>query len=199
MVGSVSRQEIRFVVVELDLAEIWDGVLAFSKDNMAGGTGFLVKADSDGPVLYKPDRIGVFKRRRYGRKKPFYIFLRLYGLAYTASGSISGEGFTDIPGSSLIDLSSSVKYPNHPDVTAQLTSFEYANIGDNYGGHVRGYICAPATGNYIFYLASDDQSELWLSTNDDPANIRRIAYIDRAVGFRAWFSNLNQRSVPIRL
>ena len=83
MVGSVSRQEIRLIVVELDLAEVWDGVLAFSKDTMTGGTAVLVQADADGPVLYKPDRIGVFKRWGNGRKKPFYISLSLYGLAYT--------------------------------------------------------------------------------------------------------------------
>jgi hypothetical protein len=118
----------------------------------------------------------------------------------TGSGSISVEGFTDIPGSSLINLSSSVKYPNNPDVTAQLSSFEYGpNVTDNYGGRVRGYICAPATGNYTFYLTSDEQSELWLSTNDDPANIRRIAFVTKAVGFRVWLANPNSRSVPIRL
>ena len=118
----------------------------------------------------------------------------------TGSGSISGEGFTDIPGSSLINLSSSVKYPNNPDVTAQLSSFEYGpNIGDNYGARMRGYLCAPATGNYTFYLTSDEQSELWLSTNDDPANIRRIAFVEKAVGFRAWLANSNSRSVPIHL
>jgi hypothetical protein len=118
----------------------------------------------------------------------------------TGSGTISVEGFTGIPGSALINLSSSIQYPNNPDVTAQLTSFEYGpNITDNYGGRVRGYICAPVTGDYTFYLTSDEQSELWLSTNDDPANIRRIAYIEKAVGFRAWSANLNGRSVPIRL
>jgi hypothetical protein len=83
MVRSVSSEEIRFVVVELDLAEIWDGVLAFSKDTMTGGTAIPVQADADGPVLYKPDGIGVFKRWRYGWTKPCYISLRLYGLTYT--------------------------------------------------------------------------------------------------------------------
>lgn len=35
--------------------------------------------------------------------------------------------------------------------------------GENYGQYFRGYIRAPRTGNYKFYLASDDCSELWLS------------------------------------
>jgi len=118
----------------------------------------------------------------------------------TGSGSLSGEGFTDIQGGTLISLGSSPKYPDHPDVTAQLANFEYGpNLGNNYGARVRGYICAPATGDYIFYLASDDQSELWLSTNEDPANIRRIAYVEGFVGFRSYFANLTQRSAAIHL
>ena len=84
MIGSVSRQEIRLIVIELDLAEVWDGVLAFSKDTMTGGATFLVQTNADGPVLNKPDRVGVFEGRWYGRKEPVYIFPGLYGLANTA-------------------------------------------------------------------------------------------------------------------
>ena len=115
------------------------------------------------------------------------------------SGTISGDGYLDIPGTSLINLSSSSKYPGNPDVSAQLNQFEYGNIADNYGGNLRGYICAPATGNYIFYLSSADQSELWLSTDSSVSNIRRIAFVQTSVGFRAWFTNTTQRSAAIRL
>ncbi len=118
----------------------------------------------------------------------------------SGTGTISAEGFTDIPGSQLINLSSSQKYPDNPDVTAQLNKFEYGpNIRDNYGARVRGYICAPQTGNYTFYIASDDQSELWLSTDDNPANIQRIAYVSSYTGFHSWFSAPTQRSAVIHL
>ncbi|MFM9911167.1 MAG: choice-of-anchor I family protein [Chitinophagaceae bacterium] len=120
--------------------------------------------------------------------------------ACAPTGSILVEGYTNIGGNQLINLSSSPKYPSFPDVTAQLTKFEYGpNIDDNYGGRVRGYVCVPLTGDYIFYIASDNQSELWLSTDDNPANIRRIAYVEGAVGYRSWFGNLTQRSIAIRL
>ena len=116
------------------------------------------------------------------------------------SGSILGEGYTNIPGNRLVDLASSIKYPNNPDVSVQLNKFEYGpNIDDNYGARVRGYICAPVTGDYIFYISSDNQSELWLSTDDSPLNIRRIAYVESQTGFRSYFGNLTQRSVAIRL
>lgn len=35
---------------------------------------------------------------------------------------------------------------------------------DNYGTRIRGYVHPPATVNYVFWIASDDHSELWLST-----------------------------------
>ncbi|MHA4807422.1 lamin tail domain-containing protein [Flavitalea flava] len=118
----------------------------------------------------------------------------------TATGSILGEGYTGIPGNTLINLASSAKYPNHPDITAQLNKFEYGpQIGDNYGARVRGYICAPLTGNYVFYLASDEQSELWLSTDESPSHGSRIAFVEKAVGFRAWLSTSSQQSAPVRL
>ena len=33
-----------------------------------------------------------------------------------------------------------------------------------------GLFRAPRTGDYQFYLTSDDQSRVWLSTDSDPAN-----------------------------
>jgi hypothetical protein len=126
--------------------------------------------------------------------------VRITVTACTSSGTISAEGFTNISGSGLISLASNPKYPNSPDVVTELGRFEYGpDYADNYGGRLRGYICAPQTGSYVFYLASDDQSELWLSTDDNPANIRRIAYVASRVNFRSWFATPSQRSVSIRL
>jgi hypothetical protein len=50
------------------------------------------------------------------------------------------------------------------------------NSGTDYGSWVRGYLEAPANGNFIFFIASDDSSELWLSTNHLTGGSVRIAY-----------------------
>jgi|GEM_PF-6162495 len=116
------------------------------------------------------------------------------------SGSISARGYVNIPGSLISDLTSNPTYPNGPSVVLQLDKFEYGNnIGDNYGGRLRGYICAPQTGDYIFYIASDDQSELWLSTDQNPTNKRKIAYLNWATFLRAWNLFPTQKSAPVRL
>jgi hypothetical protein len=119
--------------------------------------------------------------------------------ACTGSGSISGEGYSNIPGTQVANLTSNPAYPNNPSVTAQLSSFEYTNMGDNYGGRLRGYICAPQTGNYIFYIAGDDQAGLFLSTNEDSVNKTLIAYNISPVGFRAWTATATQKSAPVHL
>ena len=38
-----------------------------------------------------------------------------------------------------------------------------------------GYVYPPETGDYIFALATDDNSQLWLSTDEKPANAVMIA------------------------
>jgi hypothetical protein len=117
----------------------------------------------------------------------------------TSSGTIFGEGYINIPGSTVSDLTADPSYPGSPSVSAQLSSFEYANLGDNYGGRLRGYICAPVTGDYVFYISGDDQAGLWVSTNDNPANKQLVAYAATYTGFREWNKFSTQQSQPIRL
>jgi parallel beta-helix repeat protein len=69
-------------------------------------------------------------------------------------------------------------FPDSPDQSELRTSFEgRINWRDNYGTHVRGYLYPPVTGNYTFWIASDDQSQLWLSSDEDPAHAVQIASV----------------------
>jgi hypothetical protein len=117
----------------------------------------------------------------------------------TSSGTIFGEGYINIPGSAIANLTSDPSYPGSPYVSAQLSTFEYSNLGDQYGGRLRGYVCAPATGDYIFYVSGDDQAQLWVSTNDNPSNKQLVAYATTYTGFRQWDKFSTQQSQPIRL
>jgi hypothetical protein len=81
-----------------------------------------------------------------------------------------------------------------------ITSFESPyNIGDNYGSRVRGFLCVPASGNYTFWIASDDHSELWLSTDEDPANKEKIAFVTGYTLRKQWDKYPSQKSVTISL
>jgi hypothetical protein len=118
----------------------------------------------------------------------------------SATGSIYAEGYNDISGSQVSDLTGNPSFPGLPSVTAHLGALEYGpNLGDSYGARVRGYICAPATGYYTFYIAADDQAGLWLSTDDNSANKVLIAYTASPTGFRTWNANPSQQSAPVYL
>ena len=68
-----------------------------------------------------------------------------------------------------------------PDSTVARTnlvsSFENPvnAMAESSGVILHGYLVPPVTGDYTFYLCSDDQGELWLSTDQSPANSVRIA------------------------
>src|SRR5690606_14974103 len=63
-----------------------------------------------------------------------------------------------------------------PDSSAVVTQFggPWA-AGDNYSSRISGYFVPPSTGEYVLFIASDDQSNLYLSTDDQPANKKLIA------------------------
>ncbi|MDO1447665.1 PA14 domain-containing protein [Rhodocytophaga aerolata] len=117
-------------------------------------------------------------------------------LACSATGSILREYWANVRGGAVTDIPVNTV----PASSTQLTSFETpSGIGDNYGQRIRGYICPSVTGNYTFYLASDDQGELWLSTNDNPASKQKIAYITGHAASRQWTKFPTQKSVEIAL
>lgn len=55
------------------------------------------------------------------------------------------------------------------------------------------------SGNYIFWVSSDDQSELWLSTDDKPSNKVLIAYNNGYTEPRQWDKYPEQQSSAIPL
>jgi hypothetical protein len=86
-------------------------------------------------------------------------------------------------------LTNSTRFPDSPSFREQLDDFTTLpgiplraglqgkdNSGTDYGSFIRGYIEAPATGAYLFNIASDDNSALWLSTDHTVANRRQIAF-----------------------
>ncbi|MCE9540360.1 MAG: PQQ-dependent sugar dehydrogenase, partial [Bacteroidetes bacterium] len=114
----------------------------------------------------------------------------------TASGTITRDYWANVTGSSV----SNVPINTTPTSTSQLGVFEGpSQIGAYYGSRIRGYICPPTTGNYIFWIASDNDSELWLSTNDQPANKIKIAFVPGFTSSRNWIKYPQQKSGLINL
>lgn len=112
------------------------------------------------------------------------------------TGKIQQELWTGISGTSV----SSIPVAQTPASVIDLAIFEGpANISDNYGRRIRGYICAPVSGTYVFWISSNDNSELWLSTNAIAANRRKIAYVSGYTNVREWGKYTTQKSAAISL
>ncbi len=112
------------------------------------------------------------------------------------AGTITRDVWTGINGTSVSAIPTGLA----PTSTGTLTSFEApTNVGDNYGQRVRGYITAPASGSYTFWIAGDDNCELWLSTNNNPASKVRIASHTEWTNSREWNKYASQKSSAISL
>ncbi|MBC8470457.1 MAG: hypothetical protein H8D56_13380 [Planctomycetes bacterium] len=114
-------------------------------------------------------------------------------------GTIVQNLWNNLDGTDLNTLKDDFKFPNSPDETTELDSFGTAiDFSDNYGGRINGWLYAPATGDYTFWLCTDDQGELWLSTDDDPENIILIANETSWAPANTWGTG-TQQSDPIPL
>lgn len=114
----------------------------------------------------------------------------------TASGTITREVWTNVTGNYV----SQIPVTTAPSSTGTLSIFEGpSNIGDNYGDRIKGFICPPVTGSYTFWIASDDDAELWLSTNGYPSNKVKIASVTGYTYAREWNKYASQKSGLITL
>jgi cytochrome c peroxidase len=115
-------------------------------------------------------------------------------------GTITRQVWTGISGTGLASLTGLPSYPNSPSTTNELTSFEaQSNWANDYGTRIIGYLHAPITGMYTFWIATDDNGELWLSSNDSASNKQKIASISNWAGIRNWTKFPSQKSVNIPL
>jgi xyloglucan-specific exo-beta-1,4-glucanase len=118
----------------------------------------------------------------------------------TVTGSILREFWTGINGTTISSLTSNANYPNNPSGSGQLSSLEGpTNWAENYGTRIRGYIHPTVSGSYTFWVAGDDNTELYLSTSDNPANASRIAYVSGWTNSREWNKYSTQQSTTINL
>jgi hypothetical protein len=106
-------------------------------------------------------------------------------------GQLTAKVFLNIPGGTgAVDIASLTNYanfPNHPDLIYHPPYFEsfptgditvqsiQGDWGDGYGDQILGYFYPPTNGNYTFWIASDDYSDLYLSTDSTPQNKVLIA------------------------
>jgi hypothetical protein len=86
-----------------------------------------------------------------------------------------------------------------PATVVDLPALTYASIGNNYVTVVTGWVIPPITGDYTFYIASDDDSELSLSPDADPSKNVPICSLTGNTSSQQWDKFATQKSTPVTL
>ncbi|MGH7973498.1 MAG: PA14 domain-containing protein, partial [Limisphaerales bacterium] len=105
-------------------------------------------------------------------------------------GALSWDYYYEVTPQAVSSLQSfPYYYMSAPTTNGYLTAFDtdlitggdlnnnptFGGLGDNYGDVVSGFLTPTVSGDYYFFLASDDASELDLSTDSTVANATPIA------------------------
>lgn len=112
------------------------------------------------------------------------------------------ETWTGIGGTSIANLMSGTNnMANAPNKLERLGGLLEGptNTADNYGSRMSGWLVPPVTGDYEFWIATDDNGEFWLSTNAERSNKIRVCHVPGWAGSRAWTKFPEQKSTLISL
>jgi hypothetical protein len=111
------------------------------------------------------------------------------------------ETWTGIVGFDVADLVTGTNnFADDPSRTERLGSLLEAPYTINeidYGSRMKGWLILPVTGNYVFWIASDDAGEHWLSSDDNPDN--KILRCYQLWATCEWDKYTEQKSTSIAL
>lgn len=115
------------------------------------------------------------------------------------TGTITMERWDGITGNLISDALGQAKSAAPADVTSRLTNFTTSENLNNFYVRIRGYLLPPTTGNYVFFITSDDEGELLLSSDASPEHARRIDHGLLSGGVNDWSRYANEEPKPISL
>ncbi len=83
-------------------------------------------------------------------------------------------------GTTVAELTSNPKYPDHPDSSEFVRSAGMVNdpYADNYGGRFTTFFVPSQAAAYEFYIVGDDNASLYLSSDETEANLQAVLDAD---------------------
>lgn len=119
------------------------------------------------------------------------------------AGSVSLTLYTNLAGNLVSALTRSPRFPYAPDREQALPSFEAPrDQAENFGCVIRGFLLPPVSGLYTFWIACDDNGELWISKSTNTTTVSRIAQISGDglwTSPREWDKYPGQQSAAVAL
>ncbi len=118
-----------------------------------------------------------------------------------ATGSILRQVWLNVYGWTVEHLTEEGPIDEPPDFEERLAVLDAPkDWGNYYGQRLVGWLHPPETGQYTFWIASNHDSHLLLSSDDTPANAQVIAHTsENATGEYRWDRYSSQRSQPVTL
>jgi len=99
------------------------------------------------------------------------------------SGGILRELWTGVTGNAVSQIPTGLP----PTSTSVLTKLEGpSNAADSYGVRIRGFVSAPETGEYRFFLRGDESAVFFLSDDEEPVNSWKRAELTSPAAAATW-------------
>lgn len=149
-----------------ELSDVWEVAHGFDPAVSQAG-GFAAVADPDG------DGFSNFDESRYAAD-PF--------VKSSIEGHLMIERWDDLDGYHVSDLFTSDAFYQSPSVFEPITNPDYRDIPAFSGTRIRGYLTAPVSGDYYFWLSARDGAELWLSPDATKYRKRRLVEMGHEAG-----------------
>jgi hypothetical protein len=121
--------------------------------------------------------------------------------AASNTNGLMREVYEGISGTRIVNLTSHPSYPGNPTSAGIISGlFESpTDVGDDYGQRMHGWIRAPQTGLYTFWIAGDDECHLYLGSGESPDDVTLIARVPEWTFPREWYKYPEQQSAEIFL
>jgi hypothetical protein len=113
------------------------------------------------------------------------------------TGSVSHQLWSNQTGAKVANMVTTATPTLVENIT---TGIDYSvNRADNYSERFQGYLYPTTSGSYTFYVEGDDQVDFYISTNNNPANKARKAYVNWSTPVHIYTTESTQTSATITL
>ncbi len=109
-----------------------------------------------------------------GTKASFFSYLNI------KEGVLKMSIYTGIGGNAIQGMFDDAKYPNSPDRVGAVFSADSRDLLpsdslESYGATMNGYLTPTESGDYDFFVRSDDAGQFYISTDDKESNLALVA------------------------